>query len=193
VSNFEPSRIAFAYRPYRSRKLYLCATNNITHTVDPKKVSLQDLLKLFPNVQYLFLAWDLELAETLMQLLPQVTFSKAVYKAGSPPPVSMFANLTELALDLSDMEWAAAYGGAEMTMLFRYLRLYNLQTLRLRLRVSDVESLESDDEWANLERALEQMQLPRLKYLAIDIGIPTDRVAEFDASVSGASTLVVRV
>lgn len=118
-----------------------------------------------------------------MQLLPQVTFSKAVYKACPSPPVSMFANLTELALDLSDMEWAAAYGGAEMTMLFRYLRLYNLQTLILRSRVSDVESLEAE-EWKRLASAFRNMRFAHLKNVSIDIFIPAYDLAEFDASVS---------
>lgn len=138
------------------------------------------MIKLFPKVQSLYLDWDLELAETPARLLPQVTVSKA----SVPSPITMLPNLTELALNFSDMEWAAGFGGAEMTMLLRHLRLFNVDTLRLNMRVSDLDALESDYEWEKLENALKGIRLSGLRNVAIRILIPAYDLAEFQASVS---------
>lgn len=96
----------------------------------------------------------------------------------------MLPNLTELALNFSDMEWAAGFGGAEMTMLLRHLRLFNVDTLRLNMRVSDLDALESDYEWEKLENALKGIRLSGLRNVAIRILIPAYDLAEFQASVS---------
>jgi hypothetical protein len=160
------------------RDLYICATNNAIHTIDPTQISLLDLLRLFPNTQTLYLEWGLQIAGTPMQLLPQV-----MMYSSPQMPTAMFLNLTELALDFSDLEYAEGFGATEMTMLFRYLRLYNVRTLRLRFQVTDEDDLMSDG-WEVMKNALESMHFPQLKTVAIEIGIPADRWAEFEAIVS---------
>lgn len=118
-----------------------------------------------------------------MQLLPQVI----VNKDSSHMENAMCSNLTELSLDFSFLEYAEGFGAAEMTMIFRYLRLYlyNLQTLRLRFSPMDEEDLESD-EWYRLVKGLKKVRFPRLMTVAIDIGVPAAWFAEFNASVSAS-------
>lgn len=149
------------------------------HTIQSKATPLQDLIKLFPNVQTLHLPWNLKLAGTPRRLLPQVK--------SAPPlvtPTTLFPTLTELVLNFSEQKDGKGFGGAEMLMLFEHLCLFNLQTLRLVFQPSDVDGIGGVDEWLRLEKALKKMQFPRLKTLVIIIFIPAYDWPQYDVGVS---------
>ncbi|KAJ9099712.1 hypothetical protein QFC20_005590 [Naganishia adeliensis] len=80
-----------------------------------------------------------------------------------------------------------------MTMLFRHLRLYNLQTLRIKLRQTDTEDLEGGKQWLALQRALERMQFPQLKTVNIEIAFVVYESQDLNASAVAFTRSVVNL
>lgn len=103
------------------------------------------------------------------------------------PTIALFPQLTTLMLDFTGLHDAKGFGAAEMTMLFRHLRLYNLQTLRIKMRPTDTEDLQDGTQWLALQCTLERMQFPQLTTVDIEIAMPVYEVQDFNATVSLAA------
>jgi hypothetical protein len=160
------------------RYLHVLARNTARNTVETRTLPPSDLLRLFPNVQYLSLDWDLQIVATAQRLpapIPLASFPS--------PPMALYPNLTTLALDFTGLYMAKGFGSEEMTMLFRHVRLYNLQKLKVKMRPTDTEDSDDIQQWLVLYRALERMQFPLLKTVNIEIELP----------VYETSTLVISV
>lgn len=113
------------------------ATSGPSPLFDSRTLPLSDLIKLFSNVGSLFINCELQLASTAERLLASIPVNNS-----PAPPIALFPQLTTLMLDFSGLHNAKGFGASEMTTLFRHLRLYNLQTLRIKLRPTDTEDLE---------------------------------------------------
>lgn len=155
------------------------ARNTARNTIETRTLPLSNLLRLFPHVQFLLLDWELQIAVTAQRLPAPIALI-----GSSSPQMALYSTMTTLVLDFTGLYMAKGFGSAEMTMLFRHLRLYNLQKLKIKMRPSDKEDSDDSQQWFLLYHALERMQFPLLKTVSIEIELPVYETQTLVISVS---------